>query len=446
MDTINRRGLLVGGLGVAAGLAALDLSAAPAAALPQAPGAAGTPLAANAPTAPRKAALGAGTGETMFNPYLRQATIYSYGHSFTAVPNGYCRPEKAEYPIRLRELIGFSDVMPFGRGGTFLPDTLALALNGVRATDKSRTWPGLASLALSHQAETAANDPDGRLMPRGVVTIQNYLNEGGHAWALTPEYIEFWTHCLRSLIAVISSKGQIAHTTDVGTTASGSPAWQTMTVTQYTNMFPGNHLFRSNQVGDWRQFRVKGDECWILIFAAKSTTATRGLDVYVGGTKVKEINPTGMMAEYTSVISGSESLNLWPLAVRVSGLDAAAGTSGWKTVQVRIASRGSGWGFVSSALVPRVHPPEVFVAYEPERRGVADWPTRMAPYRAAVDQVVSEFAHAHAVDLETGWDLDAFNIAGNIHPNDRGQAFMADRFAAAINATITDWGGGTAVL
>ncbi len=449
MSSIDRRGLLVGGIGVAAGFAALAADPSSASALS---GAAAVSNVGGSVAPQRSEAVAARTAvtalatEPTLNPFLRQATIYSYGHSFTAVPNGYCRPEKAEYPIRLRELIGFADVVPFGRGATYLPDTLALALNGIRATDKDRTWPGLATIASSPHASNASNDPDFRLMPRGVVTIQNYLNETAYAWALTPEYIEFWKHCLRSLIAVISSKGQRALAEDIGSTVSAGHAWQTMTVAQYVNMFPGGYLFRSNQVGDWRQFRVAGDECWILVFAAKTGTNTRGLDVYVGGSKIQEIDPTGMMAPYTSVIAESESLNLWPLAIRVTGLNAAAGTAEWKTVQVRVANRGSGWGFLSTALFPRKFPPEVFVAYEPVRRGVADWATKTALYRAAVDQVVSEFTNTHAVDLEAGWDLETMTIAENIHPNDRGQAHIADRFVDAINGTITGWGGGTAVL
>jgi hypothetical protein len=451
MNGINRRGLLLGGLGglgIAAGFTALDT----------APAASASVATTNAALAPQssgttRALSTAAVGETAFNPFLRQATIYSYGHSFTAVPNAYCTPDRSEYPLRLRELIGFADVVPLGRSATFLPDTLALALNGIRATDKDRTWPGLATIASSEHALGVNNNPDHELMPRGVVTIQNYLNETGNehaSWARTPEYIEFWKHCLRSLIAVISSKGQKASTIDVGSTAVGGHAWQTMSASEYVNMFPGGLLFRSNQVGDWRQFKVTGDECWILVFAAKATTATRGLDVYVGSTKVQEINPTGMMGPYTSVISGSEGLNLWPIAVRVSGLNAAAGTTGEKMVQVRVANRGSGWGFLSTALYPRTSPPEVFVAYEPERRGVTGgptpWSTVVAPYRAAVAQVVSEFANAHAVDLETGWDLDTMTRPGNIHPNDPGQAYLAGRFVAAINETITDWNGGIAIL
>lgn len=450
MSGFNRRELLIGGIGAAAGAAALHGNVSAAAAAPAAPTMATALASQRSGAGTVRSAVAAATGEAAFNPFLRQATIYSYGHSFTSVPNDYCSPLNAEYPLRLREVVGFHDVVPFGRGATFLPDTLALALNGIRATDKDRTWPGLATIASSLNAHGVANSPDAPLMPRGVVTIQNYLNEMGneHTWAHTSEYVEFWKHCLRSLIAVVSSKGQKASAEDVGSTVGGGHVWQTMTTSQYVNMFPGGQLFRSNQVGDWRQFRVSGDECWILIFAAKADTATRGLDVYVNGAKIQEINPTGMMAPYTSVIAESATLNLWPLAIRVTGLNAAAGTTDFKTVQVRIANRGSGWGFLSTALFPRKAPPEVFVAYEPVRRGVSapDWTTRTTLYRAAIDQVVSEFTNVHAVDLEAGWELEQMTRGGDIHPNDRGQAHIADRFVERINAVITGWSGGTALL
>jgi hypothetical protein len=456
MTTINRRGLLLGGLGLAAGAAALDTAgAAPAAAAPA--GAEDvTGLAAHqfgaAPVA--RSAVPSTVVHPAINPFLRQATLYSYGHSFTAVPNGYARPDGSAYPVRVRDLVGFADVMPFGRGGTYLPDTLALALNGTRVTDKDRTWPGLTTIASSEHAHGENNNPDDHAMPRGVVMIQNYLNETGDthmAWARTPEYLEFWKHCLRSLIAVVSSKGQKASATDVGSTVSTGHAWQTMSSPEYVKMFPGDLLFRSNQVGDWRQFRVSGDECWILVFASRGAgtsppTSTRGLDVYVGGNKIQEIDPDGMMPLYEPVIDGWKELRLWPLAIRVAGLNAAAGTSDFKTVQVRVANRGSGWAFLSTALFPRTTPPEVFVAYEPERRNVTGWAAIDALFRAAVDQVVSEFANAHTVDLAAGWDLNTMTLPGNIHPNDPGQAYLAGRLVEAINDLVTDWRPGTAML
>ena len=88
----------------------------------------------------------------------------------------------------------------------------------------------------------------------------------------------------------------------------------------------------------------------------------------------------------------------------------------------------------------------MFVAYEPVRRGVSDWEAKDALYRAAVNEVVAEFPQANIVDLSQGWDLETMNLAGDIHPNDRGQAKITDSYAKAINETITGWTPGIAVL
>ena len=389
-----------------------------------------------------------GESATGSNEFLRQASLYSYGHSFTTVPNSYCRPNAGEHSLRLKSLLGFADVTPNGRGATYLPDTMALALNGVRATDKSRTWPGLTTIASSDNAHGVANGPDYRDMPRGVVLIQNYLNETAYPWALTPEYLEFWKRCLRTLIATTGSKGQKSSTGAIGTTAAGGVhAWADMVATTlYSNLFPDKLLFRSNQAGDYREFRVDGDDIWILTAAGRPSSSSRQLDVYVNGVKIKSLTPAGMMAQdYVPVIAESEAANLWPVALKVSGLNAAAGTTGFKTVRVQVAPT-TGWAYLSGALFPRKSPPPVFVAYEPVRRGVSDWEAKDALYRAAVNEVVAEFPQASIADLSQGWDLETMNLAGDIHPNDRGQAKITDSYAKAINETITGWTPGIAVL
>ena len=381
-----------------------------------------------------------GESATESNEFLRQASLYSYGHSFTTVPNGYCRPNAGEHPLRLKSLLGFADVTPNGRSATYLPDTLALAMNGVRATDKDRTWPGLSTIASTPNAHGTSNGPDFREMPRGVVTIQNYLNETAYPWALTPEYIEFWKRCLRSLIAVTASKGQ---KTDSTTRSAG---WTAVTG-MYANLVPGGILYRSSTVGDYQRFRVSGDEIWIIVMASKpSSSPSRAMTVHVGANQVASINPAGLMSnDYTSVITESETAVLWPVAVKVTGLNAAAATTDFKTVEVRVAGT-TGWCYGATALFPRKSAPEVFVAYEPVRRGVSDWEAKDALYRAAVNEVVAEFPQANIADLSQGWNLETMNLAGDIHPNDRGQAKITDSYAKAINETITGWTPGIAVL
>lgn len=379
------------------------------------------------------------------NPYLGQASLYSYGHSFTSVPNNYCRPNYAEHPLRLRELLGFADVLAYGRGGTPLPDTLANALNNSRVTDKNRNWPGLDTIASSPNAETGPNDPDERTMPRGVVTIQNYINEIGLGYT-SPAFIEFWKQCLRSLIAVVSGKAQRAWSTDISGTWNESPSAQLQELFP-KGQLPAGLLTRSATAGDWRQFRVRGDSCWVFTLATKGTVTSGDIGVYVGSTKVQTISPQGECpSEWESVIEASSGAVGWPVAYKVTGLNAAAGTAGWKTVRLRVEA--SEATYLSVVLVERLQPPEVFVAYEPKRKDTAPatWATENAKYKAAVDQVVAEFTNAHIADLDVGWDNNTMTPNGNFHPNDRGQAQIAANYVAAINAEITDWNPGAAVL
>ena len=379
------------------------------------------------------------------NPYLGQASLYSYGHSFTSVPNNYCRPNAAEHPLRLKEMIGFTEVLAYGRGGTPLPDTLANAMNNSRVTDKNRNWPGLDTITSSPNAENGSNDPDERTMPRGVVTIQNYTNEIGLGYT-SPEFIEFWKQCLRSLIAVVSGKAQRAWSTDISGTWNEAPS-ETIQALFPKGQLPAGLLTRSSTVGDYRQFRVRGDSCWVFTLATKGSVSGGDIGVYVDGTKIQTISPKGKVpSEWASVIEASAGLGGWPVAYKVTGLNAAAGTSGWKTVRLRVEN--SELTYLSAVLVERLQPPEVFVAYEPTRKDTAPatWATENAKYKAAIDQVVAEFANAHVVDLDVGWDNNTMTPNGNFHPNDRGQAQIAANYVAAINAEITDWNPGTAVL
>lgn len=387
-----------------------------------------------------------GVGET--NTYLRQASLWSYGHSFTSVPNNYCRPNAGEHPLRIKDRIGFVEVKPFGRGNTPLPDTLANALNNSRVTDLNRNWPGLDTIASTGGAEVEANLPDDRLMPRGIVTIENYINEIGLGLT-SPAYITFWQHCLRTLIATIGGKAQRAFGTAIGPVTN---SWNEAPSTPLQNLFPKGQLpagalARTNQIGNYREYRVRGDYCWVFVLATRAAVPSGPIDVYVGATKVQTLTPQGMFpADYTSVITESEAVGGWPIAIKVTGLNAAAGTTSWKTIQLRATT--TTLTYMSVVLVNREQPPEVLVAYEPTRKDTAPatWATENAKYKAAIDTVVSEFPNANVVNLDNGWDNTIMTPSGNFHPNDRGQAKLADNYVEAINETNTAWKTGTAVL
>ncbi|MCA9325526.1 hypothetical protein KDA23_05700, partial [Candidatus Saccharibacteria bacterium] len=182
---------------------------------------------------------------------------------------------------------------------------------------------------------------------------------------------------------------------------------------------------------------------------SKSTYTIGGVDFICNGSTVGSFAGNGLKPSYTDPIFGSDQ-NITFQLVKVTGLTAAAGTSGAKTL--RIANSGGGNIFVSGIVVPSATPPRVFVAKEPPRGSPpeAQWTSAHAWYDSEIATIVSEFDNAHLVDLQTDFDstmyVDSATDGQGIHPNDKGHWFIANKFTESINTNITDWDEGIVSL
>lgn len=369
--------------------------------------------------------------------FVRGARLWSYGHSYTKVPSNYTTPNAGEHPLILKRELGFAEVFANGRGGTPLIDTFSLMLSATWDPDApSRQWPG--AVAQAYGSATRAG-VDGLNQPRGVVILENYMNEAPYASTSTDEFIAYWGKQLRSALALLS--GRVQHSGSSGEVGTG---WATV-AGEDTEMYPASRLRRSSVVGDYMLYKAWGDEIWIVGHASIGGAYGSGkLDVFVGETGsnlVTTIDVGGIRPAYDSRVRPGNSSRS-PLAFKVTGLNAAAGTTGEKIIRVQVKENTN--TFQSIAINPREQPPQIIVAKEPPKKagseGAALFAVSDPKFRAQIDTVCAEFPNVHVVDLAPGWDNDtmvsSFDTAG-FHPNDLGQRHIADKYLAAIESTIT---------
>lgn len=361
------------------------------------------------------------------NPNVRGVPIYSYGHSYTIYPNPYTTPETGEYPELLRRRLLMGKGYFRGRSGTPLQDTIS----------------GVLSPTLGAQHSTNAQWVPGS---RGVVLLQNYANEaaGNNGSA---EYLSGWKHALRTFMAITSAKSVQKWADNTGTAGT------------WTKLGGGaerhwdDEVHYSSEASATVSFSVTGDEVWLLSVISTATYGPNAdgagaLDVFVNSTDNPvhlTHDPAGKMEQFTSKYDDAQVRGYTPTAVKITGLDAAAGTSGAKTIIVRTKDAGSNH-FVSAVIEPMPDPPHVFVAYEPPRNpgtnGADNLAALDASYRALIDEIADEFPdRLHVVDLAPGWQnpqfVSSLDTTHNFHPNDLGMAHIADAFEEAIDAEIT---------
>ncbi|MFD5599170.1 hypothetical protein ACFWHR_03840 [Leucobacter sp. NPDC058333] len=353
------------------------------------------------------------------NPNVESAPLWSIGHSFTKVPSTYTTPNAGEYPLVLARRCGFGNVKAWGRGSTPILDT----------------FPALLAPSWGDTRDGVTIDRTWTPAARGVVLIENYMNELGlGATWLTQPNVDFWGLMLRSVIALVSS-AQILP----ASAGTETGAWADVTSVISTACY-GGALRRSNAVaGSSKSFTVTGDEAWILTLAGTSGAAG-DLVAKCNGVTLKTIALNGTRPAYTSVVDATIT-TLTPIAIRVTGMNAAAGTTGSKSLRIEWPGTGSAsHGFIHGVIIPDPNPPQIFVAQEPPRNGMATNADTL--YRAMVETVAAEFPNVHVVDLRPGFDLATMISTQDtgtprIHPNDLGQRHIAAKFEAAINAVIT---------
>lgn len=346
---------------------------------------------------------------------LEGVKLFSYGHSYTSAPNPHCTSNGGEQGYLVGRRIQASESLLRGRSGTPAQDTFCMAL-APEYNDASgiiRNWvPG----------------------SRGVVMLQNYMNEMGRTdgSGANPKFRDQWKRAMRGLLALFSSQSII---TAGNATRTGT--WTKHNSANNVEGWYGADCYFSNVVGSEMSFTVPGDEVWVIASATAESQTIGEFQVRVGSTVLSTIAANGINAEYESTVV-TRNTGRYPCAFKITGLDAAAGTTGSKTVTVRTTTAAN--VFINGVMIPSQNPPHIFVAKEPTRNpaapGNSTYVGNRAWYDANIASLVAEFNNAHLVDLDVGWNyntmVSSLDMVAKHHPNDLGMRHFASRYVESM--------------
>lgn len=360
----------------------------------------------------------------MSNQYVEAAPLHHIGHSYTKLPYAYSRNTYAtEYGLRVRERLSMGDYHWHGRPGTPAEAMVARLVSPTYDSGSGLWEQGT----------------------KGIVMIENYTNELGSSNSADTDYRNLWSASIRGEVAIAQS--EYIHDWTEKSATSGT--WTQYNSTAAVKALGGKTYYGG--VGAFVEFTVEsGDEAWVATVISKTSYAIASLAFSCNGSSVGTFNGDGLKPAYTDPILGADQ-NMTMQLVRVSGLNAAAGTSGSKTLRITIT--GSGNGFLSGIVVPSASPPAVFIAKEPPRGypPTTIWTDNHAYFDDEIDTIATEFANVFVVDLNDGWDGSSMissldTSSPPIHPNDIGQSHLADKFVDAINTNITYWDEGIVTI
>ena len=362
---------------------------------------------------------------TIPNKYVEGVPLYVIGHSYTIYPYPYATQYTGEYPIRIRNRLKMSDVYPIGRSGTIAADNFGRMISTSYDSGNARWVEG----------------------SKGVCIIHNTINELGSSQAGDSDYRTLWADSIRGEIATFNATAIKSY----ADRSAVSGTWTAGAQSRDTKGIDGTTYFSAYNSGAYIEWAVSGgDEVWVVGVAAKTAYPVGKLDVICNGTTLDTLDGNSLKPSYTDTVLAAD-LDYTPHAWKVTGLNAAAGTTGAKTVRVKVAGT-SGNCFISGIIEPATNPPAIFLAKEPPRAGSAaqTYLDNIAWYNAMTDTIAAEFSNVYAVDLSTGWDNDtmvsSLDTVHEFHPNDIGMELIAEHFTTAINTNITDWVDGVSVL
>lgn len=359
-------------------------------------------------------------GELGANPYVTASTLYSYGHSYTMVPTPYGTPNMGEQVNILYRRMEYGARKGLGRSGTPLTDMFSCMLApewgdvyGSQTLD--RTWtPGT----------------------KGVVILQNYMNEAGGAGMISQAWVDWWGLMLRSAFALLSSERIIPTSA-----ATRTGTWQNFASSNaLSKAVYGGVVEFSNVAASTMTFTVPGDEVYLILVASNSGIGGSKFDLAVNNSAFGSVSVDGIRPLYTSVIDPALT-NRNPIAVKVSGLNAKAGTTGNKQLKLTVPAGAT--SFINGVIVPSSSPPPIFYGLEPPRDN-ANFIASDPLYRAKVAEIAQEFPNVHVADLAEGYDpatmissLDTNESRPAFHPNDLGQLAQASAYQRVMNSVIT---------
>jgi len=360
----------------------------------------------------------------IYNPYVEGVPLYSMGHSYTMYPYPYGTAYNGEYPMRIKNRLRMGDVWLGGKSGLIAVDNFARMI--------SSTYDG----------GTGKWSPNSK----GVGIIQNTLNEMLFSTDPTNStYRTMWADCLRGEIAIMQSssilgwgdKTAVAGTWTTDVTNPGAKGYQGIT-------------YLSNTINSTANFSVSGDSVWVIGIASASADVTLGtLSVICNGVTVATFNGTNKKTQYVDKIYGSNQ-TYTPYPFKVTGLTAAAGTAGTKTIQVKSDAGGVITG-LSGIILPMANPPTILLAKEPPVLDSAYqtiYTANIGYYNGVIDTIATEFSNCFTVDLATNYDTATMSSSAgaNFHPNDKGLSCIADNIVDAINLRVTTWKDGVVVI
>jgi len=351
------------------------------------------------------------------NPYVEGVPLYNIGHSYTMYPYPYATQFTGEYYMRIKQRLNMGDVYPLGRSATIAADNFGRLISDEYDGGRAYWTPGR----------------------KGVCLIQNTMNELGSSLAADTKYRNLWRMGILGEIAIMSS----ASTLGYAQRSAESAAWTRMTTQSAKKALNGETYFIGT-AGGWVEWSVTGTEAY-LVAPVSVSYGLQPFQVLIDGTVALSVTPMGAAPAYNDAVTGVQETftpGIWRLTF----------AQGTHTIRFR-HNGASGNAFFSGLIVPAKNPPRIFIGKEPPRigSGQSTYDANIAWYNAEIDALAAMLPHVTAVDLAAGWDNSTMVSSldtggGSFHPNDKGHAKMADHFAAAINATITDWVDGVVVL
>lgn len=349
---------------------------------------------------------------------IEGAPLHVYGHSWTMQNSPHTTTGTGEYQIRLAKRLRLGNIAQNGLSGAYMAD-MASAVQAPSFAGKDRRFtPG----------------------SRGIVTLQCLVNDlvAGGADPSDPQTLDFYKTCLRTFLAAVSAvqfKG-----VNTGTYVG---SWGDVSAS-VAGWYPAGALKYSNKPGDTVSVVVRGDEVWVNASVAADSTASNNAGRWtarVNGVVVGSFSPRGKLPETFKTGTRGTWLDA-PAAVKLTGLNAAANTSGVKTLTITVEEPRN--TYFAGILLPSATPPRVFVGLEaprnPAASGLTTWDAWEPVYRQAIIDVCAEFPNTTTVDLAPDWvnpDYIRTTDPQQAHPNDLGMAHIASRFEAAIRANVT---------
>lgn len=358
------------------------------------------------------------------NPYVEGATLYSMGHSYTIFPYPYGTKRSGEHQLRIKNRLRLGNVVILGRSGTPAADNM----------------PRLVSPTL--------DSGSGLWTPnsKGICLIQNAMNELGTSLAADTLYRNLWAQSIRAEVAIMQSKT----IKGIADASASSGTWTAGANIRDTKGINGTTYFAAHNSGAYKEWTVSaGDEVWVAgVVGTVAYNSVASFKVSCNGVDLVTFAGNGLKPIYTDAVIGT-NIEYTPWFVRVTGLNAAAGTSGSKTIRVTpVTSQGN--AFISGIVEPSPNPPSVFISKEPPRGNPveANYAANIDWFDDTTDTICSEFTRVHPVQQKTGWDntvMIASLDGANFHPNDIGQSKLADNYVDAINNNITSYVDGVII-